>query len=257
MADSHRAGERRIAMVTGASYGIGAATAIALAQDGCNLVLTELPGLDVAETRRRIEALGRRALPVTLDVRSQESIDAAVAVTLDHFGRLDVLVNNAGVMAAGPAVDMPRDKWSAVFDVNVTGTFFMSQRVGRAWIERKQPGVIVSVASVHGIIGVPNVVAYGTSKAAVGQITRMLAIEWAEHGIRVNAVAPGRVLTESPARAHLTRDPKHVAKHVQATPLHRLATPEEVAAAIAYLASPRAATVTGHVLVVDGGLTVA
>ena len=176
---------------------------------------------------------------------------------MEEFGRLDVLVNNAGVVTGCPALDLTRDKWSTIMDVNVTGTFFLTQRVGRYMVEHKHPGAIVSVSSVHAIIGVPMVSAYGISKAAISQMTRMLAVEWAEHGIRVNAVAPGRVLTESPARAHLTNDPKHVAKHMQAVPMHRLATSEEVAAAIAYLASPRAASVTGHILVVDGGLTVA
>jgi NAD(P)-dependent dehydrogenase (short-subunit alcohol dehydrogenase family) len=250
-------GKNRIALVTGASYGLGAAAAVALAEDGCDVVVTELQGTDLSATTKKIEALGRRALPVVLDLRSQDSIEDVVGKALKEFGRLDVLVNNAGGMLVRPAIDITRQEWSTIVDINITGTFFMTQRVGRHMIETKQPGAIVSVSSVHAIMGVPNVCAYGTTKAAISQITRMLAIEWAEHGIRVNAVAPGRLITESPVRAKMTYDPAHIAKMTAAVPMKRLPTVEEVAAGICYLASPRAGSVTGHVLVLDGGLTVA
>lgn len=250
-------GDKRIALVTGASYGLGAATALAFAQDGYDVAITELRAEDLTKTIAEVEAAGARALPLTLDLRSQQSIEEVVGSTMREFGRIDALANNAGAVLVKKAVDVTPAEWSTLIDVNLTGTFFLTQRVGRHMIESKRPGSIVTVTSVHGIIGVPNVTTYGITKGALNQMTRMLAIEWAEHGIRVNAVAPGRLVTESPARAHTTFDPKYIAMMTEKTPLHRLATVDEVAAAMCYLASPRAASITGHIMVLDGGLTVA
>ena len=250
-------GDRRVALVTGASYGLGAATALAFAQDGYDVAITELKPDDLNATIAKIEGAGSRALPLALDLRSQPSIDDVVAKTVAEFGRLDVLANNAGGILVKKAVEITPAEWQPLIDINITGTFFLTQRVGRHMIETKTPGSIVTVCSVHGIIGVPNVALYGITKAALAQMTRMLAIEWAEHGIRLNGVAPGRLVTESPARARTTFDPAYIARMTEATPLKRLATVEEVAAAMAYLASPRANSVTGHILVLDGGLTVA
>jgi NAD(P)-dependent dehydrogenase (short-subunit alcohol dehydrogenase family) len=179
-----------------------------------------------------------------------------VGRTVQEFGQLDVLVNNAAAVLGRPAVEITRAELATVIDTNVTGTFFLTQRAGRHWIDNKLPGSIVSVSSVHAVVGVAMMSAYGISKGAVSQMTRMLAVEWGPHGIRVNAVAPGRLVTESPARAKSTNDPAYIAKMAAAVPLRRLATVEEVASAICYLASPRASGVTGHVLMVDSGLTV-
>lgn len=249
-------GDKRVALVTGASYGLGAAAAVAMAEDGCDVALTELPGGDLSATTKKIEALGRRALPLALDLRSQDSIEEVVGRTVRELGRLDVLVNNAAAVLSRRAVEITRAELATIIDTNVTGTFFLTQRVGRHWIDSKLPGAIVSVSSVHAIVGVAMMSAYGISKGAVSQMTRMLAVEWGEYGIRVNAVAPGRLVTESPARAKSTNDPAYIARMAAAVPLRRLATVEEVANAICYLASPRANSVTGHVLVVDSGLTV-
>ncbi len=250
-------GDKRVALVTGASYGLGAATALAFARDGYDVALTELRPDDLAKTVSKVEALGARALPLALDLRSHQSIEDVVGNTVRAFGRVDALANNAGAILVKKAVDVTPAEWSALIDVNLTGTFFLPQRVGRHMIDNKQPGSIVTVTSVHGIIGVPNATTYGITKGALNQMTRMLAIEWAEHGSRVNAVAPGRLVTESPARARTTFDPKYIAMMTEKTPLHRLATVDEVAAAMCYLAGPRAASITGHIMVLDGGLTVA
>jgi NAD(P)-dependent dehydrogenase (short-subunit alcohol dehydrogenase family) len=239
--------QSKVAFVTGASYGIGAAAAHALAQDGYDLVIADLR-LDMLEkTQSDVEALQRKVLKLQLDVTRQEMIDAALAQTLAHFGRIDVLVNNAGVPQRKAATEVMREEWNKVMDVNLTGSFFMSQSVARHWIATKSQGSIVSVASTHGLVGLALSSVYGISKAGIIHMTRMLAIEWAEHGIRVNAIAPASTLT--PTRAGLNDPDKRI-------PLARLGQPEDMGQAIAYLAGDRASFITGHTLVVDGGVTV-
>jgi NAD(P)-dependent dehydrogenase (short-subunit alcohol dehydrogenase family) len=241
-------------MVTGASYGIGAATAIGLAEDGFDVAITDLAIESLADTLGRIAATGRRAVPVALDVRVQDSVERAFATAVAALGPLDVLVNNAGVPNLGkPAVDVTRAEWDNVIAVNLTGTFFMAQAMGRHLIGAGRPGVIVSLASTHGIVGFANTSAYGITKAGISHMTRMLAIEWAGHGIRVNAVAPGT--TETPSRAPRLADPVHRARMLGRIPAGRFGTAEEMAAAVRYLASPQASYITGHTLVLDGGLT--
>ncbi|WP_201835468.1 SDR family NAD(P)-dependent oxidoreductase [Microvirga zambiensis] len=241
------------AFITGAAYGIGAAAALALARDGCDLVLADLSVEMLAETAAKVRELGRRAVPIRLDLRNQDSIESAVATALGSFERLDVLVNNAGVPLRKAALDVTRADWMQVMDVNLGGSFFMSQAVGRHWIENGQSGAIVSVASTHGLLGVPGSSTYGISKAGVAHMTRMLAIEWAPHKIRVNAIAPAS--TETPTRTGLS-DPARREELLSRFPLRRFGKPEDMAEAIAYLASPRAEFITGQVLVLDGGLTV-
>jgi NAD(P)-dependent dehydrogenase (short-subunit alcohol dehydrogenase family) len=246
--------DTRVALVTGASYGLGAATALALARDGCDVAVTELKVEGLSETVAKIESMGRRALPVALDVRSHESIAAAFAQVLGEFGRLDVLVNNAGITLRRHAVDVTRDEWQAVLDVNLSGAFFMSQQMGRQLIGAKRPGCIVSIASTFGVTGFPERSTYGISKAGIIQMTRMLAIEWAEHGIRVNAVAPGTV--ETPQRAAgFAAEPARRQAMIDRVPLKRFGRPEEVGSLVCYLASPQAGYITGQTMLIDGGLS--
>src|SRR5579883_472100 len=239
--------ERKTALVTGASYGLGAATALALARAGFDVVVTA--------TLKALAALEVRTLPLALDLRAPSAIAAALADITAAFGGLDVLVNNAGSNLRKLAVDVTQAEWRDMIEVNVTGTFLLTQAFGRELISRGAPGAVVNVASTHGLIGAPERSTYGIAKGAIIQMTRMLAVEWARHGVRVNAVAPGRLETASPSRAGA--EAKYMAAMLERIPLHRLATAEEVAAAIAYLASPAAQSVTGQVLVLDGGLTVA
>ena len=245
---------RRTALVTGASYGIGAAIAEVLARDGFNVAVTELKTDALADTLGKIAAQGARGHAVALDTRSQDSIEACLHEVVQTFGKLDLLVNNAGVLSRKSVVDITRAEWQAVMDVNLTGTFFMSQAMGRHLISGKRKGAIISIASTHGFLGIANTSAYGISKAGISHMTRMLAIEWAEHGIRVNAIAPGT--TETPSRkASFDADPKRRQTLIERIPFKRFCTEADVAGMASYLASPAAEYVTGQTLLVDGGLT--
>jgi 2-deoxy-D-gluconate 3-dehydrogenase len=232
---------------------LGRAIAIALAREGYDLALTELDTGLLRETLTQGDIARRKTVPLALDLRNQDSIRAAFERALAELGEIDVLVNNAGRALVRPSVDVSEAEWDDVIDTNLKGAFFLSQLFGRTCIARQRPGAIVSMASTHGVIGIPGRAVYGISKAGLIQMTRMLAIEWAALGIRVNAVAPTTVLTES--RQQMLADPKVRADMLSRIPTGRFATPEEVAAAVVYLASPLAASVTGHTLMVDGGLT--
>ena len=244
---------RRAALVTGASDGIGAAIAIALAKDGCDVVITDLLRGDLTATAAAIEAGGGRAVPLSLDIRDQASVESGFARAVEAFGGVDVLVNNAGIPMTRPAVDITRTEWEAALAVNLTGTFFMCQQMGRHLIGAGRPGAIVSLASTHGTVGFPNIIAYGVAKAGISHMTRILAIEWAPHGIRVNAVAPGT--TETPSRAPMLADPARRETMLKRIPLGRFGNAGEMAAAVRYLVSPEASYITGQILLLDGGLT--
>jgi NAD(P)-dependent dehydrogenase (short-subunit alcohol dehydrogenase family) len=203
-----------------------------------------------------LDAFGGRVLPLVLDLGSRPSIERAMHDIATAFGGLDLLVNNAGSNLRARAIDVTPAQWDEMMTVNVTGTFHLTQQFGRHLIEQRRPGAVVMIASTYALIGAPERSTYGIVKAAQVQMTRMLAAEWAQHRIRVNGIAPGRMETASPSRAGTGADPKYMAAMLERIPLHRLCTPEEVAAAVVYLASPQAASITGQVLVLDGGLTV-
>lgn len=247
---------RRVALVTGASYGIGAATAIGLAQDGFDVAVTDLTTEPLARTVAAIGEAGGRALPLALDLRDQRSVDQAVAEAASAFGGLDVLVNNAGVPSLGkPAVEVSRAEWENNIGVNLSGTFFMSTTFGRYLIGAGRPGCVISLSSTHGTVGYAGASAYGIAKAGISHMTRMLAIEWAPHNIRVNAIAPGTTLTES--RRPILQDAERHARMLNRIPLGRFGDPAEMAGAIRYLVSPLASYITGQILLLDGGLTAA
>jgi NAD(P)-dependent dehydrogenase (short-subunit alcohol dehydrogenase family) len=248
--------ERRpTAFVTGASYGVGAATALALARAGYDLAISATRTENLKTTVSQLEGLGARVLPLALDLRSQARIDEAMAAVTGAFGQLDLLVNNAGTNLRKLAVDVTREEWGDMLAVNVTGTFFLTQEAGRRMIAAGRGGSVVSIASTHAMLGAAERSTYGIAKAAVVQMTRMLAVEWARQGIRVNAVAPGRMETPSPSRAGTGADRSYMAAMLERIPLHRFCTAEEVAAAVVYLAGPQAASITGQVLMLDGGLS--
>jgi NAD(P)-dependent dehydrogenase (short-subunit alcohol dehydrogenase family) len=244
---------RRTALVTGASYGIGAATALGLAHDGFDVAVAATRVENLADTVRALQATGARVVPLALDLRSLASIEQATQAAVDALGGLDVLVNNAGVPLRKAAIDVSPDDWDTVMQTNVTGTFFACQRAARHFIARGRGGAIVNLSSTFGVVGYSGVAVYGISKAAVIHMTKALAVEWAADGIRVNAVAPGTVETRS--RAATLADPEFRQAILSRVPLHRFGTAEEVAGAVRYLVSPAAAYTTGQTLLVDGGLT--
>jgi NAD(P)-dependent dehydrogenase (short-subunit alcohol dehydrogenase family) len=243
----------RRALVTGASEGLGRATALALAHDGCDVAVTDLDTDWLKGTLADVAAVGRTAVAIALDLRSEASIADAYAQALQAFGNIDVLVNNAGRALKRPAINVSWAEWDDVLAVNLKGAFFLSARFARHCLDERRPGAIVNIASTHGLTGIAERSVYGISKGGLIQMTRMLAIEWAAHGIRVNAVAPATVLT--PSRAESLKDPEARQYMLDRIPTGRFPTAEEVAAAVRYLASPEAASVTGHTLLVDGGLT--
>ena len=240
------------ALITGTSAGLGRAIAVALAREGYDLALTELDTAMLKATLAEPEIKKRKAVAIALDLRSQDSIKAAFEKATKELGELDLLVNNAGRALLKPVVDVTDAEWNDVIDTNLKGAFFLSQLFGRHCIAKGKPGVIVRMASTHGMTGIAGRSVYGISKAGLIQMTRMLAIEWAGNNIRVNAIAPTTVMTES--RQEILSDPKARAAALARIPSGRFATPEEIAAAVVYLASPGAASVTGHTLPVDGGL---
>ena len=243
----------KVAIITGASYGVGAECALTLGRAGFRLAITATKEANLAPVLSKLT--GVEVLPLTLDLRRQDSIEACAPAVLDRFGAIDVLVNNAAINLRRKAVDVAWAEWNDLLAANLTGTFFLTQQVGRHLIARKAAGQIVSIASAHAFVGAPERSAYGISKAGLVQMTRMLAVEWAEHSITVNAVAPGRLMTDSPSRQKTGSDAAYMEAMLKRIPLHRLATAEEVAGAVAFLISPAARSITGQTIVLDGGLT--
>ena len=244
------------ALVTGAARGIGRSTALALADAGADVALglrSVEPDGHVADLVSEVEGIGRRALPVAMDVRSLEQIDAAVATVVDAFGRLDILVNNAGLGPANPAEDVTEDDFDLTIDVNVKGVFFASQAAGRQMI-RQGSGRIISLSSQAGFVALPTESVYCLSKAAVAHMTKCLAVEWGTYGITVNAVAPTFIRTDGTA-ADLADPAFEADVRERVAGLHRVGEPMDVAGAVVFLASPAASLITGTTLMVDGGWT--
>ena len=243
----------RTAFVTGASSGLGYAIACALAGAGYDLAITTSRGVTQLETLLRAPAVaGRKIVPLRLDLRSEEEITQTFTAAVAALGAIDVLVNNAGRALPKLASEVTWADWDDVLSINLKGAYFLTRQFAVHCIEGGHPGSVVNIASTHGLAGFSGRSVYGISKGGLVQMSRMLAIEWAPHKIRVNAVAPATVLTES-RQHHLDETTR--AKLLARIPSGRFVTPEQVAAAVCFLAGPEADSITGQILAVDGGLT--
>lgn len=241
-----------VVVVTGAGRGLGAALAIGLAREGWDVGLIARTDTQIEQVAAQIDAMGRRAVAVTADVRQPRDVGRSMQRIDAELGAIDALVNNAGVQRVGPALGLTEADWDAVLDTNLKGAFFCMQAVAPGMIERGH-GSVVNIASVAGQLAVPDRAPYAASKAGLLMLTRACAVEWAYAGVRVNAVSPTFVDTDL-ARQTLDQ-PGALETILGRIPLGRLATPADVVAAVAFLLDePRAGFITGEVLTVDGGL---
>jgi 3alpha(or 20beta)-hydroxysteroid dehydrogenase len=242
--------EGKVALITGAAGGIGAAAARRLASERARLVLTDADEVRAFELAKE---LGDGVDALAHDVTSEEQWQAVLAHALDAHGRIDVLLNNAGVFLAAPLTETSLEQFRLVQDVNVTGVFLGMRTVAPAMMERRA-GSIINVSSVAGLTGPPYLTAYAASKWAVRGMSKVAAKELAQFGVRVNSLHPGQIDTDMNTRQR-EQTPELIEKLIRGIPLRRIGTPEEVAHAIAYLASDESVYVTGSELVIDGGVT--
>ena len=239
----------RHALVTGASSGLGRHFAVTLARAGARVSLAARRADALADTVTAVEAAGGQAQAVVMDVTERASVAAAIAAAEERFGRLDILVNNAGIAAPATALDLTEADWDAVIDTNLKGVFLTAQEAGRR-MAATGGGSIVNVASILGLRVTGGVSAYAASKAGVVQLTKSLALEWARHGIRVNAIAPGYVETEMNAEFFASDAGRAMIRRV---PQRRLGRAQDLDGALLLLASEAGAYMTGSVVAVDGG----
>lgn len=249
-------------LITGASSGIGQAIAIRLATEGCNIAINYRKSAEEAENTEEmalekacgdIENCGVKSLLVQGDVSLEEDIIRVINNVVEKFGRLDFLVNNAGIQTECPSHEAKTEDFDRIINVNLRGSFLCAREAIKHFLLQNRPGVIINISSVHEIIPRPMYVSYSISKGGMENMTKTLALEYANRGIRVNAIAPGATIT--PINEDWTNDPEKKAVVESHIPMGRAGTSEEMAAAVAFLASDEAAYITGQTLFIDGGLT--
>jgi NAD(P)-dependent dehydrogenase (short-subunit alcohol dehydrogenase family) len=242
----------KTAIVTGASRGLGLTFARALARAGADVAVTSRDASHLRDTCAEIEAMGRRAVPIALEVRDEQSIQLMARDAHDAFGRIDILVNNAGCNVRKPAADVTWDDWNLVLDTNLRGPFFVAQAVARHMIPRRY-GRIVNIGSVTSVAGYAGLGPYGASRGGIRQLTMSLADDWGPHGITVNCLAPGWFKTNQ--NQVMYEDKEWVSYLVDRIPLKRPGQVEDLEGAVVFLASDASAYVTGQLLLVDGGIS--
>jgi 2-dehydro-3-deoxy-D-gluconate 5-dehydrogenase len=239
----------KVALVTGGSRGLGFGMAIALAEAGADIISIQSAS-DTEELAGRIAGVGRRFLPLTLDIGAETAAEEALNVTLSHFGQIDILVNNAGVQRRAPAVDFSIEDWDTVININLRAVFRLCQVFGRQML-RQGSGKIINIASLLAVQGGITVPAYTASKHAIVGLTKALCNEWASRGVNVNAIAPGYMDTD--LNVALRANPQRDREISERIPAGRWGMPQDMAGAIVFLASPASDYLHGHMLVVDGG----
>jgi NAD(P)-dependent dehydrogenase (short-subunit alcohol dehydrogenase family) len=242
--------EGKTTVVIGGTSGIGRALAIGLAEAGADVIAASRGMESVEKTAKEIEALGRKTLRLTADVGQRASLEKLRDRVVEAFGRVDVLVNCAGITSKGPTVDFPESRWLEILDTNLTGTLRGCQVFGEHMLGRKS-GRIINIASLSTYLGLFEVAAYGASKAAIGSLTQTLAVEWARHGVLVNAIVPG--VFRTPLNSQLLDNTGRGREFLVRTPMQRFGDVRELVGAAIYLASEASSFVTGSLLVVDGG----
>jgi NAD(P)-dependent dehydrogenase (short-subunit alcohol dehydrogenase family) len=242
--------EGKTAVVTGGTSGIGRALSLGLAEAGANVVATARRQQQVDQTADAIEALGRQTLRQPSDVCDRVSLERLAAAILDRFGKIDILVNCAGIIKRAPTIDFPEAEWENILNTNLTGTLRACQVFGKHMLESGY-GRIVNIASLNSFVSLSEVAAYAASKSGVASLTRSLAVEWSKKGVTVNAVAPGVFRTD--LNAKLLDSTARGQELLMRTPMGRFGKTEELIGATVFLASDSASFVTGQILAVDGG----
>ncbi len=243
----------RVALVTGASKGLGKAVALALAGAGADVALYARSREDLQAVKDSVEVLGRRAEIFCVDVLDQRVIGDNVNATVEALGHIDILVNNAGVNVRKPVLELSPEEWDLVIDTNLKGYFLMAQAVVPDMLARGH-GKVINMASILGTVALPSQVAYASSKGGVVQMTKVMALEWAKHGVQVNAIGP--TYFETPLVAQLRNDPERFSFIVDRTPMGRWGQPEELAGLAIFLASRASDFITGQTIFIDGGWTI-
>ena len=244
--------ENKVSLITGSSRGIGKAIALAYAREGSDIAINYSTSLDAAkEVAGEIEKMGRRSIIIKADVASKSEIDSMVGEVIKEFGKIDVLVNNAGMGVVGTSLELEESRWKRGMDVMLSGVFFCSQAVGREMVKRKT-GRIINIASVVGIGGFPERACYASAKAGVIQLTKVLGCEWAKYNINVNAIAPGYIKTDI-LKGYISSGAYSEDIIKVRTPLGRMGEPEEIADMAMFLASDESAFMTCQTITVDGG----
>ena len=243
--------QNKVAIITGAGRGIGRTLAIGLSEAGADVVIVSRTIDQVEQVASEIKKLGNKVLPLKVDVTNQKDLSFMVDQTIEKFGKIDVLVNNAGVTIKKPSLEISQEDWDYIMDTNLKGMFFCAQIVGRNMVSNKS-GSVINISSVASQVAIKNSSIYCASKGGLMQITKALAIEWAEYNVRVNAIAPAYI--DTPLLSWLKDKPEVLNSIENRTPMARLGKPDEILGSAIFLASDAASYITGETIYVDGGL---